>query len=119
MAPMMADAGTDDRAASSRPKRKSRGRCWTLPPGMECMESRWRRKIANAQNRCCGLKPVLEVAKENAAKAGVGDRYSTIAGSAFDVDFGSDYDVVLVPNFLHHSMRQPARSSCAKVHAAR
>jgi 2-polyprenyl-3-methyl-5-hydroxy-6-metoxy-1,4-benzoquinol methylase len=46
--------------------------------------------------------PVLEVARENARKAGVADRFSTIAGSAFEVEFGSDYDVVLVPNFLHH-----------------
>ena len=45
---------------------------------------------------------VLEVAKENAAKAGVEASYTTIIGSAFDVDFGSGYDVVLVTNFLHH-----------------
>jgi methylase of polypeptide subunit release factors len=45
---------------------------------------------------------VLEVAKENARKAGVLDRYSTIAGSAFDVDFGEGYDLVLLTNFLHH-----------------
>ena len=45
---------------------------------------------------------VLEVAKENAAKAGVADRYSTLEGSAFDVDFGTGYDVVLLTNFLHH-----------------
>lgn len=47
-------------------------------------------------------KPVLEVARENAEKAGVSDRYSTIDGSAFDVEFGSDYDLVLLTNFLHH-----------------
>ena len=47
-------------------------------------------------------KPVLEVTRENAQKAGVGDRFSTIAGSAFEVDIGSDYDLVLIPNFLHH-----------------
>jgi ubiquinone/menaquinone biosynthesis C-methylase UbiE len=45
---------------------------------------------------------VLEVARENAAAAGVIDRYSTIAGSAFDVDYGDRYDVVLLTNFLHH-----------------
>jgi ubiquinone/menaquinone biosynthesis C-methylase UbiE len=45
---------------------------------------------------------VLEVAKENAAAAGVSDRYSTIPGSAFEVDMGSGYDLVLVTNFLHH-----------------
>lgn len=47
-------------------------------------------------------KAVLEVAKENAQKAGVADRYHTIEGSAFDVEFGSGYDLVLLTNFLHH-----------------
>ena len=32
----------------------------------------------------------------------LGERFSTVAGSAFDVDLGTDYDVVLIPNFLHH-----------------
>jgi SAM-dependent methyltransferase len=45
---------------------------------------------------------VLEVAKENARKAGVANRYETLPGSAFDVDYGSGYDVVLLTNFLHH-----------------
>jgi len=45
---------------------------------------------------------VLAVARENAAKAGVAERFDTIAGSAFDVDWGRDYDIVLLPNFLHH-----------------
>jgi len=45
---------------------------------------------------------VLEVARENAAKFAVTDRFHTIPGSAFDSDLGSGYDVVLVPNFLHH-----------------
>lgn len=45
---------------------------------------------------------VLQVALENAKRAGVLDRYRTIPGSAFEVDFGSGYDVVLLPNFLHH-----------------
>jgi SAM-dependent methyltransferase len=46
--------------------------------------------------------PVLAVAKENARQAGVADRYSTIEGSAFEVDFGSGYDLALLTNFLHH-----------------
>jgi ubiquinone/menaquinone biosynthesis C-methylase UbiE len=45
---------------------------------------------------------VLEVARENAIKAGVAERYHTIPGSAFDVEYGQDYDVALVVNFLHH-----------------
>lgn len=47
-------------------------------------------------------KPVLELTRANAERAGIADRFNSIAGSAFDVDFGRDYDVVLVPNFLHH-----------------
>ncbi len=45
---------------------------------------------------------VLEVARENASLAGVASRYHTIAGDAFAVDFGKDYDVILLTNFLHH-----------------
>ncbi len=45
---------------------------------------------------------VVEVAKENAAGAGMDGRYHTLAGDAFEVDFGAGYDVVLLTNFLHH-----------------
>jgi 2-polyprenyl-3-methyl-5-hydroxy-6-metoxy-1,4-benzoquinol methylase len=45
---------------------------------------------------------VLEVAWENARKAGIEPRYATIPGSAFQVDFAGEYDLVLLTNFLHH-----------------
>ena len=61
---------------------------------------------------------VLEVAKENAAKAGVSDRYKTIEGSAFDVDFGTGYDLVLLTNFLHHFDPPTNETLMRKVHAA-
>jgi 2-polyprenyl-3-methyl-5-hydroxy-6-metoxy-1,4-benzoquinol methylase len=61
---------------------------------------------------------VLEVAKENAAKAGVAGRYSTIPGSAFEVDLGSGYDIVLIPNFLHHFDPATNEKLLRKVHAA-
>jgi 2-polyprenyl-3-methyl-5-hydroxy-6-metoxy-1,4-benzoquinol methylase len=61
---------------------------------------------------------VLEVAKENAAKAGLADRYSTIPGSAFDVDFGSGFDIVLIPNFLHHFDPATNEKLLLKVHTA-
>jgi ubiquinone/menaquinone biosynthesis C-methylase UbiE len=47
-------------------------------------------------------KNVLELSIEHARQASVGDRYHGIAGSAFDVDMGNGYDLVLLPNFLHH-----------------
>ena len=61
---------------------------------------------------------VLEVAKENAQKAGVSDRYSTRPGSAFDVDYGSGYDLVLLTNFLHHFDPPTCETLLRKVHAA-
>jgi SAM-dependent methyltransferase len=63
-------------------------------------------------------KPVLEVAKENAQNAGVADRYQTIEGSAFDVEFGSGYDLVLLTNFLHHFDKPTCETLLRKVHAA-
>jgi 2-polyprenyl-3-methyl-5-hydroxy-6-metoxy-1,4-benzoquinol methylase len=45
---------------------------------------------------------VLDVAKENAASAGVDGRMHWLEGSAFELDWGSGYDWVLMPNFLHH-----------------
>jgi ubiquinone/menaquinone biosynthesis C-methylase UbiE len=61
---------------------------------------------------------VLEVAKENAVKAGVANRYQTIAGSAFDVDYGTGYDLVLLTNFLHHFDPATCETLLRKVHAA-
>ena len=63
-------------------------------------------------------RPVLAVAKENAEKAGVADRYRTIEGSAFDVEFGSGYDLVLLTNFLHHWDPPTNEKLLRKVHAA-
>lgn len=45
---------------------------------------------------------VLEVARENAQRQGMGDRYHLVPGSAFDVDYGTDLDAVLITNLLHH-----------------
>ena len=45
---------------------------------------------------------VLEVAEANAKRAGVGDRYQKLPGSAFEVEYGGPYDAVLLTNFLHH-----------------
>ena len=61
---------------------------------------------------------VLEVAWENARHRGVGDRYGVIPGNAFTARFGSDYDVVLLTNILHHFDRQTCETLLLKVHGA-
>ena len=39
-------------------------------------------------------------------------------GDAFEVDLGSDYDVILVPNFLHHFNIADCTRFLKRVHAA-
>ena len=46
------------------------------------------------------------------------DRYALIPGSAFDVDWGGPYDVVLLTNFLHHFDVPACERLAAKAHAA-
>jgi 2-polyprenyl-3-methyl-5-hydroxy-6-metoxy-1,4-benzoquinol methylase len=62
---------------------------------------------------------VVAVASEHAAQLDVrADRYRTIAGDAFAVDFGIGFDLALVTNFLHHFDRQTNVAFMRKVHAA-
>ena len=75
-------------------------------------------KNPQAQLVALDWAPVLEVARENARAAGLADRFSTIAGSAFEVDLGENYDIVLVPNFLHHFDQPTCVTFLKKVHAA-
>ncbi|BCP52524.1 hypothetical protein K32_11410 [Kaistia sp. 32K] len=60
------------------------------------------RAVPDAEIVALDWPSVLKLAERNAADAGMAGRYSTIAGSAFDVGWGSDYDLVMMPNFLHH-----------------
>ena len=61
---------------------------------------------------------VLTVAEENARAAGVADRFRTLPGSAFTLDYGRDYDLVLLTNFLHHFDEEACVAVLRKVHAA-
>jgi len=71
-----------------------------------------------AQIYASDWKSVLEVAEENARAMGVGDRHHLLPGSAFDVDFGTDYDLALVTNFLHHFDPPTCTDFMKKVHAS-
>lgn len=45
---------------------------------------------------------VLPIAQKHAARLGIADRVSTIAGDMFSVPLGGPYDIVMVTNVLHH-----------------
>jgi ubiquinone/menaquinone biosynthesis C-methylase UbiE len=61
---------------------------------------------------------VLDVAKENAQAAGVSARYHTLPGNAFEVEFGKDYDLVLLTGFLHHFDSTAIETLLRKIHPA-
>jgi ubiquinone/menaquinone biosynthesis C-methylase UbiE len=61
---------------------------------------------------------VLEVATENAQRAGLANRHHLLPGSAFDTPFGEGYDLVLITNFLHHFDRDTCITFLRKVHAS-
>ncbi|HAB19491.1 MAG TPA: class I SAM-dependent methyltransferase [Verrucomicrobiota bacterium] len=61
---------------------------------------------------------VLAIAEENVRAAGIADRFSKIAGNAFEVELGNNYDVVLVPNFLHHFSITDCTRFLRRLHAA-
>jgi SAM-dependent methyltransferase len=71
-----------------------------------------------AQIYACDWKNVLELAKTNAQAMGVADRHHLLPGSAFEIDFGGGYDLVLIPNFLHHFDAPTCTNFMRKVHAA-
>lgn len=61
---------------------------------------------------------VVEVAKENAKNSGVADRYSIMEGSAFGVDYGTGFDLILLTNFLHHFDPPTNEALLRKVYSA-
>jgi ubiquinone/menaquinone biosynthesis C-methylase UbiE len=72
----------------------------------------------NAEIYALDWPEVLKVAHENATAAGVSARHHHIPGSAFEVDFGRDYDIVLLTGFLHHFDPQTIDTILRKAHAA-
>lgn len=76
------------------------------------------RHNAQAEITAQDWRNVLEVAVENARHAGISERYRTLPGSAFEVEFGGPYDLVLVSNFAHHFDTAATTAFFAKCRAA-
>jgi 2-polyprenyl-3-methyl-5-hydroxy-6-metoxy-1,4-benzoquinol methylase len=75
-------------------------------------------KFPNAEIFAVDWANVIQVAKENAEKFGVSERLHTIEGSAFDVEYGNDFDLVLLTNFLHHFDKTTNETLLRKVRSA-
>lgn len=75
------------------------------------------RRNPQAEIHALDWPSVLEIAREHAASASVLERWHAIEGSAFEVEFGGGYDVVLITNFHHHFNRVEIEGLMRKVHA--
>jgi ubiquinone/menaquinone biosynthesis C-methylase UbiE len=73
---------------------------------------------AQAEVHAVDWQNVLAIARQNAEAAGVGARYHLIPGSAFEVEFGAGYDLVLLTNFFHHFDPPTCETLMRKAHAA-
>lgn len=73
---------------------------------------------AKAEITALDWPAVLEVAKENAQKAGVGERYTIRPGSAFEAELGIGYDLVLLTNIFHHFDRETCVELMRRVYEA-
>jgi ubiquinone/menaquinone biosynthesis C-methylase UbiE len=58
---------------------------------------------------------VLELASANATGSGVGKRFRVVAGNAFEVDWGGEFDLIILANFLHHFSPEECATILRKV----
>jgi tRNA A58 N-methylase Trm61 len=72
----------------------------------------------NAEVTAADWPNVLEVAKENAQAAGIGNRFKSRPGSAFETELGEGYDYVLLTNIFHHFDQTTCEKLMKRVHAA-
>lgn len=101
MVPMVAPA-TEAVVAEIKTWPTAPGRILDVAAGHGMFGITLARSFPGAQVTAIDWKAVLEVAEENAATAGVRDRYRGVPGSAFEVEWGGGFDLVLLANFLHH-----------------
>jgi len=76
------------------------------------------RRYPKAQIYALDWQNVLQLAEENAEKAGVRERFHKIPGSAFDVELGTDCEVALITNFLHHFDRETCVQFLRRIYTA-
>jgi len=101
MAPLMASVA-EATAAHFAERPPAPGRVMDIAAGHGLFGIAFGRRFPAAVVTALDWDNVLAVARKNAAAAGLGDRFTTMSGSAFDVGFEGPYDLILMPNFLHH-----------------
>ena len=100
MAPMVTPSAEEIARILDAPAKKSK--VLDLAGGHGMFGIALAKRNPNAEIFALDWAPVLAVATENARAAGVAARHHLIPGSAFEVEYGAGYDIVLITNFLHH-----------------
>ncbi len=78
------------------------GRILDIAAGHGLFGLAFARRSPSAEVFALDAAPVLEVAKENAARAGLAARYHPMPGDAMQIALGENYELILLANFLHH-----------------
>ena len=117
MAPITVPAATSIAQLTSMPQAKA---CQVLDiaAGHGMYGITMARQNPNAHITALDWPSVLEVAQENAESAGVGERFKTKGGSAFETELGTGYDYVLLTNIFHHFDQPTCEKLMKRVHAA-
>lgn len=100
MAPMVTPSAEEIARILDAPAKKSK--VLDLAGGHGMFGIALAKRNPNAEIFALDWAPVLAVATENARAAGVAARHHLIPGSAFEVEYGTGYNIVLITNFLHH-----------------
>jgi ubiquinone/menaquinone biosynthesis C-methylase UbiE len=115
MVPMMAKAA-DELAGFVSRTQPDVGKVLDIAAGHGLFGIEIAKRCSKAEITALDWPNVLTVAEDLARRTGVRDRYRTIAGDAFHVDFGAGYDLVLLTNFLHHFSPSTCETLLRKIH---
>lgn len=105
-------------AAALAPRCRDARRILDIAAGSGVFGIELLRLLPEARVTAIDWPAVLAEAGANAGRRKVAERWSPLPGNAFEVEFGGGYDLVLLPNFLHHFDRSTNVALLRKVHAA-
>jgi len=96
-------------AAMSAGKRSRIKRILDVGGGAAPWSIAFAQTIRDAQVTLLDFPPVIPIAREYAAKFGVGERYDYLEGNLREVDFGSGYNLIILGHIIHGEGRDGGR----------
>ncbi|MCC6536204.1 MAG: class I SAM-dependent methyltransferase [Bryobacterales bacterium] len=116
MHPMMAAAADFMAAVGSR--RGAPARVLDIAASHGLFGMAFARRAASTMIVAQDFASVLDVTREKVTTAGLAAQYEFLPGSAFSVDLGAGYDVILVTNLYHHFDMPTCQTLMRRFHTA-